>query len=239
MLNQYYINDLDPEGITLTTNLCLEEDIGKEYECIICFKIPKTPSICASCEKVICLECRSNPLFVSQNCPHCKSTLALNPLGKLANNILSNIILKCPNSGCDEKIKYQNIFAHYEDCSFTERVAVCEGCYDDIKTTNQLKEIDDHIENCGDVLTACKYCEMTFKRNFLDTHYNECSEREIECRYCKIIYKSSELNEHKMGMCVETATELLQEKVKDLEKKINSTDTELERVKGNYFINFR
>jgi hypothetical protein len=138
----------------------------------------------------------------------------------------------CPNSDCDEKIKYQNIFPHYENYSFTQRVAVCNGCYNDVKTTNQLKEIGNHIENCGDIITACKYCLMPFQRNLLETHYIECSERDIECRFCKMIYRFSKFNEHRMGTCVETATELLQEKVKDLEKK-------LKRLKSNFFIDFR
>jgi tetratricopeptide (TPR) repeat protein len=151
------ITKLDKDKIEIPVDLCKEKVIAEEYNCIICLNIPIKPRKCSECEKVICFSCYQKLSLQNNQCPNCKLKLNTKEFGKLENNVINALSIKCINNECNSYMNYQGIVEHIVTCELTQREATCLSCKLNIQTTNCFEELLIHIDTCEEILTLSSY----------------------------------------------------------------------------------
>jgi hypothetical protein len=231
--NSYSLKELLLDDFELPSECSdLTTEVLDEYICHICLCIVNNPISCSSCEEMTCSKCIQKALKTSKSCPKCKENFTPKPIPKKVKNILDNMYILCPNNiNCKIKTKYPFLLKdHLATCIYTPRVAICSACQVEMVTTNELKEIEDHLTNCKDRLTRCEYCSVLFKRRDLDEHKEICAERTADCYYCKTPIKVNDTHKHDMSECFQTVKRNYEalmeahanEKCQEIYKKINT-----------------
>lgn len=203
--------------------LCKDENAShipniQDFECLACFHIVNHPKVCAECEKLICQECLdtwwSEKSTKDKVCIHCKKTFFDLFMPRIVRNSLNSIMIKCPNkSQCKESFEYQSLHNHLENCKYTKREAVCDYCKNIFSTSNEKKEILQHIASCPLADIACKYCNKTFSRKKFEKHNTTCKKKYRECGDCGVSYEISELNNHKKSECITNIKKAYEHKI--------------------------
>jgi hypothetical protein len=170
--NQHYeLKEIEIQDIDIPSKCSnLAPEILDEYICHICLCLVKEPVSCSNCEEIICLKCIQQHLKNNKTCPKCQNYFSEKPVPKKVKNILDNLTIKCPNNNknCKVKTKYPFLIKdHLNSCPYTERIATCKGCRADIKTTNKLVEIEEHIKTCQLILVNCPNCDSFVQRSML------------------------------------------------------------------------
>jgi hypothetical protein len=158
-------------------------EIIDEYLCHICLYLVKEPVACSNCEEIMCSKCIQQNLKHSNKCPKCKSIFSEKAVPRKVKSILDSLTMKCPNNNknCKIRTKYPfSINEHLNICPYTDRIAICKGCRAEIKTTNKLIEIDEHIKTCEDVDINCPTCDSLVKRYLVK---EECSTTNVSKAY--------------------------------------------------------
>ena len=99
----------------------LKDEANKDYFCPICkdFLIPTDSSQLMDCSHIYCTSCLESigglGLYDRITCPLCNvssRSLKLKDANKFAYNALSSVEVMCPNEGCDEVLKIENLDFH-------------------------------------------------------------------------------------------------------------------------------
>jgi tetratricopeptide (TPR) repeat protein len=161
----FNITNLEKDKIEIPVDFCKEKVIAEEYNCIICLNIPINPRKCGECEKVICFSCYQKLSLQNNQCPYCKLKLNTKEFGKLENNVINALSIKCINNECNTYTSYQSIVEHIVTCKLTQREATCLSCKISIQTTNCYDELLTHIDTCEEILTLSSYnSEYSFNK---------------------------------------------------------------------------
>ena len=101
------------------------DEANKDYFCPICkdFLIPTNSSQLMDCSHIYCTSCLESigglGLYDRITCPLCNvssRSLRLKDANKFAYNALSSVEVMCPNEGCDEVLKIENLDFHQKYC---------------------------------------------------------------------------------------------------------------------------
>jgi hypothetical protein len=185
MINEilYNLKDINVSPFFIPINYVIDQKhLTEDYQCMIKSHLPYDPLQCSNCDSLICKSC----IQEQQNnncCLHCNEQINLKELSRLAKLTLDKFTLKCLNQSCNSPIKYENYLMHYIHCEYTPREAICTGCNTVIKTTNGLREINEHNKNCN-LKELCKFCFKIIFYKDVDEHLKECEERQVHCPYC-------------------------------------------------------
>jgi hypothetical protein len=183
----YSLCDFNFENVKISENLCLEKNNYDLLKCPICQSIPIFPKSCSKCECLICNRCLSNYSLNSNLCPNksCNQKFSEKPMNRLVNTLLNNTLIKCPNTpNCPLEKKMVELLDHLLVCKYTLRIAKCVGCAKNISTTNELKEVNEHVKVCPSISEPCKFCYTLQARNNMTEHYKNCVESYIKCPDC-------------------------------------------------------
>jgi hypothetical protein len=210
--SQYSLSTLKLDDYEIPTGLCkLENDILEEYTCCVCLNLINNPTSCKSCELLICSKCMDNSLKKSDKCPNCKNIFTSTEVKGKLKSLMNKIELQCLNEQCRWPIKYEFLEDHLLECPYTKRIAQCEGCMEDIQTTNVCFEIRRHIEICPEAFLNCMYCKAKLKRKGYEEHKLNCSEFPIQCVYCDAVFPIKHLKGHEREECVKSLKEKFSE----------------------------
>jgi hypothetical protein len=136
---------------------------------------------------------------------------------------------QCPNKSCKVKTKYPFLIKeHLSICPFTGRIAICKGCQVEIKTTNKLAEVEEHVNSCELVKVNCSACNLPFKRKLMKSHVESfCVERTVQCDSCKTVIKAINFEKHDKRECLAIVKKECEaiafKQYNDLLAKINNT----------------
>jgi hypothetical protein len=198
----YILYSYNLEDAKISQNHCLDKHNFDILKCVLCGCIPISPKTCSNCENLVCNRCVDNHLSnKSSLCPslNCKQTFYEKNVNKLVLNLLNNLQVKCPN--CSKVDKFIDLKDHIPLCRYTKRIAKCLGCERELLTTNELKEIYEHVEGCQYFSEACAICgELQMKKD-MEVHYLSCPECTIKCPDCfeKFKRRDGHLLQHCFG----------------------------------------
>jgi hypothetical protein len=217
-LKQYTLKEI-VDSTEIPMDLCNynEMSILENFKCVICNNLVLKPVACTSCTGIYCQTCHSKSQDVnllSKTCPLCKNYLfQTRSLTKIEANILNNIVVLCMNgSQCNRVFKYSDYLTHMSKCPYTKRVAICKQCKTEVLTTNERKEIKDHVKSCPKRLIACEDCLEGVSNDEFEEHKKVCSFRYVDCDNCKKQLRVNELEYHLKKDCLRLTMDKLREK---------------------------
>ena len=130
-----------------------------DWECPICRLVVRDAYQVNCCGKVLCKCCLMKWTNESNHssCPVCRSE-----------NIRSKYF---KDTRSDREIKRIRVFCNNED----------SGC----DWSGEVRDMENHVENCLYRLLQCKDCKETFTKQKLETHFtDECPKRKSKCCVC-------------------------------------------------------
>jgi hypothetical protein len=197
----YKLIELNQTNFRIPTDHIIEHFIlAEDYQCMLQYHLPLNAKQCSHCDSLICKQCLNYLQIKDGRCPSCRKELISKEPNRLVKITLAKFILRCVNPECSAKVKYENFIEHYLNCDYTPREAICTGCDSIVKTTNQLKEINEHNRNCN-LQEACRFCNKIMLFKDLISHMVQCEEREIICPYCGDVFAFSKTTQHWSKMC--------------------------------------
>ncbi|KAG0444720.1 hypothetical protein HPB47_013464 [Ixodes persulcatus] len=124
---------------------------SKELICVICRSVLREPVECP-CRHVFCKSCISTWLEESSNCPVCRIPAAtfVSTL-PLLRNMISQLTVKCRNTGCSTRVAAENYPAHMAVCKFQKVPCPHDPC----EHHCLRRDIDDHVRTCSFRLVTC------------------------------------------------------------------------------------
>jgi len=247
--NKYMLIEKNSIISKLNSNLCNEnQDIIKNYVCSFCFHVDRKPIQCHCCEILFCHDCVSDLSI----CPTCSQNFIADQVGKRAIQTIGSFKFKCPNhvQGCETLTTLDDVGTHMINCKYTLRIAKCFICQMLVDTTNEMKEINEHVKTCEETEIVCDSCEKKVKRKFMSNHKNkDCDYHKITCDMCKNTFYKKNLSNHLREVCLPGVMGVLDHEYEKKIKMLNeSFRNDLEEVKRsmqsksvpynlNYFMN--
>ena len=171
-------------------------------QCVICNEIPLNPKECSNCQNLFCDDCIKTWLELKNVCPcFCsEAPFHSNQAHKFIRDIINNLKVKCPNFelGCVESIRYESLPNHIKN----------HCLYRKVKCPNDF----------------CK-AEIFIKDQ--EAHIMKCILEEAECPHCKIKFIKTEFLKHQCIAELFKDIKVLENKINENEKKIETLDKEL------------
>ena len=115
---------------------------------------------------LVCSSCRANMTTEGQEqCPVCREPMGNNK-SLLATVVLKNMEHKCTNTGCKEKLTYEEAAKHKEELCKLRKIT-CPGL--DCEEVLPLSSFDEHAKTCGGIIIEKASMAFTMgKDNFKD-----------------------------------------------------------------------
>ena len=124
----------EPFTMDITDDLycgTLPEDLVQTFVCILCYGIVFKPIKCTKCETLVCERCIAPKKLKKFKCyKKCGSTEFTRDLKKQEKSILDNLLLRCQNDECEDKIPLKSYWGHMrKTCKIQkyEKVELPEG----------------------------------------------------------------------------------------------------------------
>jgi hypothetical protein len=203
MATQYTLLPFKAENLTCSPIIITEKELAENFDCLFCYNLPIDPISCTECESLMCRYCFDAYNSKFTNCLQCNKPLKPKPLGRLLNNILINLTVKCENQACYEILKQKEYLKHYKECRYTKRMATCNACQVSIPCDNRLEEVKLHMRECLFAKKKCIYCTKEFTKDKLKGHRSKCSEKTIICDLCDSEHKLKDSKNHVCSRCLE------------------------------------
>ena len=158
------------------------DDSYSKYTCAICTLVACEAQQTRCCGNLYCNGCVQQLRNVGNNfnCPTCRVGLADNYY---------------PDQRADREIKFLQVYCNNKD----------DGC----QWKGDLKDIEDHLQECPDQLVSCSNdCGMdSLQRRHLQNHLeNDCPKRLIKCQYCNKEGRHQVITGDHLGVCPEYPT---------------------------------
>jgi hypothetical protein len=201
----YHLKELNIYDIEIPSECSdLSSGVLDEIICHLCLCIVRDPISCSNCEEMTCSKCIQKALEKTKTCPKCKLDYIERSIPKKVRNILDNMEILCPNNNsCKIRTKYPFLLKdHLASCPYTPRIATCVACQAQVRTTNKLTEIEEHISSCELVQVSCPFCNTMVTRQCLQEHKDNCEERSIECDDCKTFISIQKFDKHNKKECI-------------------------------------
>jgi hypothetical protein len=220
----YNLHNIELDSMRIPFSLCKRDPDGIEepYCCYQCKNIATNPKPCKTCNVFICSNCdQHNSLTGNMNCPSCGKIFKERELMKVEISIKHKIMLACPNTNkCKKEISLTNLLNHLYECAYTPRTATCKGCGLDVKTNNKLLEVEEHVNNCGEILIECDFCRQKIKRSNKDLHLSVCELQVIECPDCHTKVKKINIDKHDKKECISAYIAANEKRLCDMDKRV-------------------
>ena len=128
----------------------LMEELKAKVECPVCLSVPTGGQMLA-CPRghLVCSPCRVKMTAEGrEDCPVCREPMGNNK-SLLAMVVIENMEHECTNTGCKEKLPYEEVTKHIEElCKF--RIILCPGNL--CKELMPLSSFDEHATMCSKVV---------------------------------------------------------------------------------------
>jgi hypothetical protein len=171
--------------------LSAQDEMQKDFECLICTNIANDPEECSypECDKLFCKKCISGWLQKSQICPNWDHKYTPKPINRLVKNALHDLRFKCEE--CGQTFLYTEAQPHMQSHAPVEQVGCPANCGSKLFLEKSAFSL--HLcEECPKVPLACQHCDETeILREQANNHecakylkvlLNKCKNELQECR---------------------------------------------------------
>ena len=161
--------NVEPTNEDLTADRFIDQEIIRNFECLICLGINRNTVICTVCSKPICNEpCFQRLLQIPrmrQRCPHCRSPFNFTnraSTGPNSKETFDNLQCHCKfNSRCNITVSAKDYTHHINSCKYNVRN--CAEC----STKNESQE--HHLNACSSELSSLRREIETLKQQLTET----------------------------------------------------------------------
>ncbi|XP_056134707.1 TNF receptor-associated factor 6 [Lampris incognitus] len=155
--------------------------LESKYECPICLMALRN-AIQTPCGHRFCKHCIEKSIRdTGQRCPVDNEMLLEEQLfpDNFAKREILSLTVRCPNTGCAEKMELRHLENHLMQCQFA--TVVCQQCQQSVRQS-QLKEHTTH--HCLRRPVSCPDCMADFVYEERQIHELHCPFANVTCQYC-------------------------------------------------------
>lgn len=198
--------------------------LESKYECPICLMALRN-AIQTPCGHRFCKNCIEKSIRdTGQRCPVDNEMLSKDQLfpDNFAKREILSLTVRCPNSGCVDKMELRHLESHLESCQFAtvpcpqcqrsvrkssvelhvtvecqRRPVSCPDCF----TGFVYEERELHQQQCPFASVTCQYCDLDLVRNQMESHCDaDCPKAPVACNFsmfgCKERMQRHDLAQH-------------------------------------------
>uniref|UniRef100_A0A665TBH6 TNF receptor-associated factor n=1 Tax=Echeneis naucrates TaxID=173247 RepID=A0A665TBH6_ECHNA len=198
--------------------------LERKYECPICLMALRN-AVQTPCGHRFCKNCIEKSIRdTGQRCPVDNVMLSEEQLfpDNFAKREILSLTVRCPNSGCGEKMELRHLENHLALCQFA--TVSCPQCQQTVRKSHLeehttvecqrrpmscpdcvasfvFEEQELHVQQCPFAIMKCQYCEMDLIRDQLESHCDtDCPKAPIACNFsifgCKERMQRHNLAQH-------------------------------------------
>ncbi|XP_013872443.1 TNF receptor-associated factor 6 [Austrofundulus limnaeus] len=167
--------------------------LESKYECPICLMALRN-AIQTRCGHRFCKSCIEKSIRdTGQRCPVDNEMLSEDQLfpDNFAKREILSLTVRCPNSGCGEKMELRQLENHLAQCQFA--TMLCPLCQQAVRKTN----LEEHkTVECQKRLVSCPDCVTSFSYEEKELHEQQCLFANVKCQYCELELIRDQMESH-------------------------------------------
>lgn len=165
---------------------CVDEELAELVMCPICKDVCKDASI-LHCGHFFCDSCLGGPTGI---CPVCRRSFFTRGDGRIVNQMVSKLRVRCENEGCDDIFAIEH--QEHHECKFEPIMCRNRACC----VVVLRREMKKHKRVCEHAEVPCGLCGEHIRKSGMDDHLKEeCPKRKIACE-CGNEMDACELDDH-------------------------------------------
>uniref|UniRef100_A0A7N8WTE2 TNF receptor-associated factor n=1 Tax=Mastacembelus armatus TaxID=205130 RepID=A0A7N8WTE2_9TELE len=167
--------------------------LESKYECPICLMALRN-AIQTPCGHRFCKNCIEKSIRdTGQRCPVDNEMLSEDQLfpDNFAKREILSLTVRCPNSGCSEKMELRHLENHVANCQFA--TVPCPLCQQSVRKSH----LEEHTTlECQRRLLSCPDCVASFKYEDRELHGQQCPFASVKCQYCEMDLIRDQMESH-------------------------------------------
>lgn len=167
--------------------------LESKYECPICLMALRN-AIQTRCGHRFCKSCIEKSIRdTGQRCPVDNEMLSEDQLfpDNFAKREILSLTVRCPNSGCGEKMELRHLESHLAQCEFA--TVPCPQCQQSVKKSC----LEEHATaECQRRPMSCPDCVACFVYEEKELHEQQCPFASVTCQYCELDLIRDQMESH-------------------------------------------
>ncbi|XP_017269767.1 TNF receptor-associated factor 6 [Kryptolebias marmoratus] len=167
--------------------------LESKYECPICLMALRN-AIQTRCGHRFCKSCIEKSIRdTGQRCPVDNEMLSEDQLfpDNFAKREILSLTVRCPNSGCGEKMELRQLENHLAQCQFA--TMPCPQCQQAVRKSY----LEEHkTVECQRRLVSCPDCVTSFFYEEKELHEQQCPFANVKCQYCEMELIRDQMESH-------------------------------------------
>ncbi|KAM9366452.1 TNF receptor-associated factor 6 [Symphorus nematophorus] len=167
--------------------------LESKYECPICLMALRN-AIQTPCGHRFCKNCIEKSIRdTGQRCPVDNEMLSEDQLfpDNFAKREILSLTVRCPNSGCAEKMELRHLENHLACCQFA--TVPCPQCQQAVRKSH----LEEHTTvECQRRPVSCPDCVATFVYEQRELHEQQCPFASVTCQYCEMDLIRDQMDSH-------------------------------------------
>ncbi|CAN9506646.1 unnamed protein product [Ophioblennius macclurei] len=167
--------------------------LESKYECPICLMALRN-AIQTRCGHRFCKSCIEKSIRdTGQRCPVDNEMLSEDQLfpDNFAKREILSLTVRCPNSGCVDKMELRHLEDHLALCKFA--TAICSQCQQSVRKS-YLEEHE--TSECQRRPMSCPDCVASFVFEENELHKQQCPFATVTCQYCELDLIRDQMKSH-------------------------------------------
>lgn len=178
-----------PQGYDVEFDPPLE----RKYECPICLMALRN-AIQTPCGHRFCKNCIEKSIRdTGQKCPVDNEMLSEDQLfpDNFAKREILSLTVRCPNSGCSDKMELRHLDNHLTQCQFATEP--CPQCQQSVRKSH----LEEHTTvECPRRPVSCPDCVAFFVYEERELHEQQCPFANVKCQYCGMDLIRDQMESH-------------------------------------------
>ncbi|MED6284917.1 TNF receptor-associated factor 6 [Characodon lateralis] len=167
--------------------------LESKYECPICLMALRN-AIQTRCGHRFCKSCIEKSIRdTGQRCPVDNEMLSEDQLfpDNFAKREILSLTVRCPNSGCADKMELRHLENHLAMCQFA--TVPCSQCQQPVRKSY----IEEHkTDECQRRPMSCPDCVASFVFEEKELHEQQCPFASVRCQYCELDLIRDQMESH-------------------------------------------
>ncbi|GAA6218963.1 TNF receptor-associated factor 6 isoform X1 [Lates japonicus] len=167
--------------------------LESKYECPICLMALRN-AVQTPCGHRFCKNCIEKSIRdTGQKCPVDNEMLSEDQLfpDNFAKREILSLTVRCPNSGCAEKMELRHLENHLAQCQFA--TVPCPQCQQSVRKSH----LGEHTTvECQRRPVSCPDCVACFVYEERERHEQQCPFASVKCQYCEMDLIRDQMESH-------------------------------------------
>ncbi|XP_022603532.1 TNF receptor-associated factor 6 isoform X2 [Seriola dumerili] len=170
-----------------------DPSLESKYECPICLMALRN-AVQTPCGHRFCKNCIEKSIRdTGQRCPVDNEMLSEDQLfpDNFAKREILSLTVRCPNSGCADKMELRHLENHLALCQFA--TVPCPQCQQSVRKSH----LEEHTTvECQRRPMSCPDCVASFVYEDRELHEQQCPFANVKCQYCEMDLIRDQMESH-------------------------------------------